>query len=111
MNNTIIRQQESKYTKITENHDDKILWSEINWSVKHKEKSQGIIPVQLMADYFEKLYEPLDKNEKAEVDTLETNVYIPVPDPSITQAEMLTAQKSMKKGGYDISLRVLIMLM
>ena len=110
LNYTIIKQQESKYKMIVKSGDSKKLWAEINWSGKHKEKYQNNIPIQSMANYFEKLYEPLDINEKAEMDNLETNTYIPVTDDPITVNEMKAAHKKMKKGGYDFSLPVMSML-
>ena len=110
LNDSIIKQQENNYKMITDSGDSKKLWAEINWSGKYREKLQNNIPIQLMANYFEKLYEPLDINEKAEMDNLETYTYIPVTDDPITGNEMKTAYKKMKKGGYDFSLPVMSML-
>ena len=110
LNHTVIKQQEGKYKMIVESGDAKKLWTEINWSGKYKEKFQSNIPVQSMANYFEKLYEPLDMYETAEMDNLRTNTYIPVTDDPITLTEMRAAEKQLKKGGFDFSLPVMSML-
>ena len=41
-----------------------------------------------MADYFKKLYEPLDINEIYEADNLQTNMYVPITDDPISTNEM-----------------------
>ena len=93
LNNTVIQQQENKFKMVMESQDEKRLWSEINWSGKYKERSEGNIPVQVMAEYFEKLYEPLDCREQFEMDNLTTDLYIPVTDDPITEAEMESSKK------------------
>ena len=64
-----------------------------------------------MADYFKKLYEPLDINEIYEADNLQTNMYVPITDDPISTNEMNQAYSKMKKGGYDYSLDVLKLVM
>ena len=112
LNGIIIKQQEIKYRSVIDNGDERKLWNEINWSGIHKEKQiDNSLPIQVISDYFEKLYEPLNNSEHVEMDSLETQTYMPITDDPITETEMLVAQREMKKGGYDFSLDVLSMLM
>ena len=64
-----------------------------------------------MSDYFERMYQPLDLNEKDEMKNLHSDVYIPINDDPITHNELHYAASKMKKGGYDFSLEVLKLLM
>ena len=65
----------------------------------------------MISNYFEQLYQPLDTNEKREMEKLESNIYIPMTDDPITGKEIHDAYSDMKKGGYDdFSLPVLKML-
>ena len=111
MNSKVFKSHEDKYKVILENGDDQKLWSEINWSGQHKGSGKQQIPIQVMSNYFEQLYQPLDINEKYEMQNLHTNTYIPITDDPITGNELYTAFRKMKKGGYDFSLPVLNMLM
>ena len=89
------------------NGDDRKLWNEINWAGKYKSRNENPIHIDTMADYFENLYEPLDKHEKVELNELHTDVYMPVTDDPITVNEITDAVSETKKGGYDYSLSVL----
>ena len=98
---------------IIENNDDRSLWNNINWSgnitliIKHE------IPTQIMADYFEKLYEPLDSNEGKEIVNQHTDIYIPSTDDPISagvRRDELTIFKD-EKGDYDYSIDVMKLLM
>ena len=64
-----------------------------------------------MADYFEKLYEPLDLNEGTEIENMQTDMYIPITDDPISAGEMNAAYLKMRKGGYDYSIDVMKLLM
>ena len=65
------------------------------------------MPIQVMADYFEKLYEPLDINEIYEADNLQTNMYVPITDDPISTNEMNQAYSKMKKVAMTIPLMFL----
>ena len=106
LNKDICNQHEKHYKSILNKNDTQKLWKEINWSGKYKKQEVGI-HVDTMADYFEKLYEPLDLNESKEFDELHTSINIPITDDPISAAEIESAAKKTKKGGYDYSLSVL----
>ena len=63
LNGTIFNFHENIYRNIIENGDEKKLWARINWSGRSTPTKQDI-PIQLMSNYFEQLYQPLDTNEK-----------------------------------------------
>ena len=111
MNADVFNAHEEKYKNILQLGDEQKLWSEINWSGRYKDSPSQQIPIQIMSNYFEKLYQPLDKNEKDELETLSTETYIPITDDPITINELHLASKKMKKGGYDYSLDVLRLMM
>ena len=106
-----LKANENKYKNIIEHGDERKLWSEINWSGKHKDAVSQQIPIEVMSNYFESLYQPLDLNEKSDMEKLQSNVYIPINDDPITYKELQQASSKMKKGGYDYSLEVLKLLM
>ena len=62
-----------------------------------------------MSEYFYTLYEPIV--DDGDLQTLESNVYIPETDDPITSNEIRIAANTMKKGGYDYPLTVLQLLM
>ncbi len=107
----IFQFHENKYKNILNNCDEKKLWSEINWSGGHKVHAVQYLPIQVMSNYFEQLYQPLDINENNEMELLHTDMYIPITDDPITDNEISNAYLKMKKGGYDFSIAVLNMLM
>ena len=111
LNASVFSSHERKYKSIIQNNDDRMLWKNINWSGKYNSENNPKIPIQVMADYFEKLYEPLDLNETKEMESLHTNTYIPITDDPITAGEVNGTYSKMRKGGYDYSLEVLKLLM
>ena len=111
LNRSTFSMYENKYKQILEHGDERKLWSEINWSGKHKNSPNQQIPMSVMTEYFEKLYQPLDLNEMEEMKNLQSDVHIPINDEPITSEELQSASSKMKKGGYDFSLEVLKLLM
>ena len=73
------------------------MWNNIYWSGKYKANNKHEIPTQIMADYFEKLYEPLDSKEGKEIENLHSDIYIQITDDPITAGEMNSAYLKMKK--------------
>ena len=61
--------------------------------------------VQELSEHFIQLYEPIDQEES--LDTLHTNVNIPLIDDPITPEEVYNASRKMKKGGWDYPITVL----
>ena len=111
LNIVTFKHYEDKYKLILEEGDNRKLWSEINWAGKHKDHSNQQIPIQVVSDYFERLYQPIDINERREMEQLQSATYIPANDDPITSEEIHFAASKMKKGGYDYSLDVLKLLM
>ena len=87
------------------------LWKEIDWSGNYKDKKTSMIPIHCMADYFETLYQPVDRDEVMGLNNLVTDMYIPITDDPITYLQVNAAVAKMKKGRYDFSLPVLKLLM
>ena len=111
LNNIVFSFHEKKFKSIIESNDDRSLWNNINWSGKYKANNNHEIPTQIMADYFEKLYEPLASNEGTEIENMHTDMYIPITDDPISAGEMNAAYLKMRKGGYDYSIDVMKLLM
>ena len=113
LNAEVFQYHEEKYKNILNSNDTRKLWSEINWSGGHKTSAEHRIPIRVMSDYFEHLFQPLDINESKQLEDMhtDTDLYIPVTDDPITEVEISNAYKKMKKGGYDFSLDVLKMIM
>ena len=103
----IFKSHEEKYKSIIQQGDERKLWAEINWSGRYKESSNQQIPIQIMYNYFEQLYQPLDINETNTMEKLHTDMYIPITDDPITTKELHYASSKMKKGGCEFSLEVL----
>ena len=110
LNSIVFSFYENEYKDIIDTEDEKALWGKINWSGRRESGTKPSMSVQTMSNYFESLYQPLHSNEVSEMQQLSSNIYIPVTDDPISEAEVLTACNTMKKGGYDFSLSVLKIL-
>ena len=111
LNSSTFKILEDKYRHIINHGDDRKLWNEINWSGKQNVILKQQIPMQVMSDYFERLYQPLDLNETNEMNNITSHVHIPINDDPITSEELQCAASKMKKGGYDFSLEVLKLIL
>ena len=89
---------ENRYKDIIQNHDERKLWKEIDWSGKHTGEKKVLVPIKPMADYFEILYEPPDRNELAEMNDLKVDLHIPVTDDPITDSEVQSVATKKEKG-------------
>ena len=63
LNIATFKHYEDKYKLILEEGDNRKLWSEINWAGKHKDYSNQQIPIQVVSDYFERLYQPISAKD------------------------------------------------
>ena len=110
LNRELFQQATQKYKTIIESNDSKKLWNLINWSgdIK-KSKPHNHPPIEELSEHFSNLYEPI--NGDGDLQSLESNVYIPLTDDAITPAELDKACKHMKKGGYDFPIICLTLLM
>ena len=90
--------------------ESKTLWENIDWK-GNLSKDVGNRPTNdELALHFEKLYTCDDPAEAANIEQLQTDNYVPELDDPITQSEIDSAMKEMKKGGYDYSLNILRIL-
>ena len=89
----------------------KKLWNGIDWKCKLSKQVSERPQVEELATYFENLYKMEDRNELSKIKKLETITHIPELDDPMTQVEMDTAVKNMKKGGYDFTLTALHVIM
>ena len=55
---------------------------------------------------FKEIYKNVDENELKELLQLESDVYIPVLDDPITESEVKSAYRNLKKSCYDYALPV-----
>ena len=99
-----------KWSDLVKNESSKELWENIDWK-GNLSKEVGNRPTNdELALHFEKLYACDDPDEAAKIEELLTDNYVPELDNPITQNEMDSAMKEMKKGGYDYSLNILRIL-
>ena len=105
MNRNIYEDYHKRYKHAITSQDDQRLWKMIDWS-----GNANVVPpknqpsVQELSEHFIQLYEPIDQEES--LDTLHTNVNIPLLDDPITPEEVYNASHKMKKGGWDYPITV-----
>ena len=105
-----IRNENSFWKNILAKNDSRLLWKSIDW--KNKNRKRGIQHAPHIKEFetsFEELYKCKDEDLQ-EMSDLRSNVYIPALDDPITESEMKSDLKDMKKPGYDYALPVLNML-
>ena len=99
-----------KWTTFVNNRNAKDLWDSINWK-GNLSKCETVRPTDdELALHFEKLYSTDDPDESAKIQQLSTNTYDAQLDDPITLEEIDTADREMKRGGYDYSLDILKVL-
>ena len=62
-----------------------------------------------MSEFFSELYEPIAND--GDIESLESNIYIPLTDDPITMDEITISSNQMKKGGFDYPREVLQVLL
>ena len=99
--------EHNKWNSLIDNNNPKKLWDSIDWK-GNMSKSEIVKPSDdELALHFETLYSSNDPDEAAKIEELSTNTYNQALDDAITQEEMNSAMKEMKKGGYDYGLDIL----
>ena len=87
MNRNLYEDYHKRYKHAITSQDDQRLWKMIDWS-----GNANVLPpknhpsVQELSEHFIQLYEPIDQEES--LDTLHTNVNIPLLDEPITPEEV-----------------------
>ena len=91
--------------------DSKTLWSMIDWKGNYSRKKPTQHPsIEEFHGFFEHLYSCPDENEIVNISNLQTDVTIPLLDEPISAEETEEALDSMKKGGFDYNLPILLIL-
>ena len=99
-----------KYTNIATTGDSKELWRTIDWSGNFTKSAPLNHPsTDELSEHFTTLYEPIVNDGNLE--SLKSDSYVPATDDPITNEEINSASKQMKKGGYDFPIIILQLLL
>ena len=83
----------------TENRDNE-LWKKIDWKGELSKSNNTIHPpINQLKEHFEHICS--SPEEDSNIDTLSSNVYIPLLDDPMTNIEVRETVRKCKKGGYD----------
>ena len=97
LNKRLVEKYDNDYRSVINSHDDQKLWNLIDWSGEMNKSTPKLPPsINEMSELFTELYEPMQND--GDVDSLESNVYMPVTDDPITIDEIYTSANQMKKG-------------
>lgn len=111
LSSEIILQESLMWKKYTSDKDSKSLWDHINWKGNYSKKQPNNRPtIEEQSSYYEQLYKLDDENDKEKIESLTSNVSIPILDEPITIDEVKIASTKMRKGGYDYSLGTILAL-
>ena len=96
---------------IDKSNDYKIFWQYVDWKgdIRNK-KTLNSPPIQQFEALFEELYKCKNTWELYEIMEIESKVTIPILYEPVTEIEMKSAWKGMKKSGFDYNLSVLSIL-
>ena len=76
------------------------LWRKIDWKGEMSKNNSSIHPpLNQLKEHFEQIYS--SEHQELNVDTLVSNIYIPILDDPITDVDITDGLKRCKKGGYD----------
>ena len=107
----ILKKESDIWSKAITDSDSKTLWSLIDWKGNYSRKRPTQHPsIEEFHGFFEELYSCPDEDETVNISNLHTNVTIPLLDDPISEAETEEALDSMKKGGFDYNLPILLIL-
>ena len=107
----VLKKESDAWSKVIKDNDSKALWSMIDWKGNYSRKRPTQHPsIEEFHGFFEDLYSCPDENECINISNLQTNVTIPLLDDPISAEETEEALNSMKKGGFDYNLPILLIL-
>ena len=110
LSQSLIKSCNLAYKYAIETHDAKKVWKMIDWSGNaHIVAPKNHPSIDELSEHFTNLYEPIDDEDNLE--TLVSNVTIPITDDPISSVEVQVASHQMKKGGYDYPISVLKILL
>ena len=110
LNRQLMINYTDEYKSVLNSHDDKKLWNLIDWSGNANKSTQKEHPtIGEMSEFFSELYEPIAND--GDIESLESNVYIPLTDDPISMDEITISSNQMKKGGFDYPREVLQVLL
>ena len=97
----IMSSELKEWDKFTsENEND--LWRKIDWKGEINKSTQNIHPpINQLKEHFANIYTSDDDNLKDNLINLSSNIYIPILDDPIRNAEVHDGVKKCKKGRYD----------
>ena len=88
-----------EWTRLTSEKKDNELWRKIDWKGEMSKNNNVHPPINELKEHFQGIYS-LDEKEP-NINTLSSDVYIPILDDPITTGEIEEGMKKCKKGGYD----------
>ena len=106
----ILSHEKSRWKQVMLPLNAKEMWNKIDWKGSMHNKPIKHPMIDELQLHYESLYSKDDPEESLKITNLSTNVYIPVLDDPITGEELHEASQSMKKGGYDVQLPVIKIL-
>ena len=96
-----------KWKRVIADKNTQKLWKHTDWKGNMSKQPVEQPLLEDISTYFESLYSSSDHDELLNMNTLESNVYIPLLDDSISGDDVSNARKDTKKGGYDFTLSAL----
>ena len=100
INNYMLAMELKEWNRLTTENKDNELWKKIDWKGELSKSNNTIHPpINQLKEHFEHIYS--SPEEDSNIDTLSSNVYIPLLDDPITNIEVRESVRKCKKGGYD----------
>ena len=107
----VIKADESKWSDALKSADSKAFWKLVDWKGNLNKKKASVSPtIQEFEVFFQNLYSCDNNDELLEILQIESDVNVPILDEPITEEEVKTAWRSMKKSGYDYNMQILTLL-
>ena len=107
----VLKKETELWSSLVTDNDAKALWSKIDWKGNYTRKKPSRHPTILeFQNFFQDLYTCEDSNENVNISNLQSCITIPVVDDLISKNDVDEAVKSMKNGGFDYNLPILLIL-
>ena len=107
----VLKKETELWSSLVTDNDAKALWSKIDWKGNYTRKKPSRHPTIFeFQNFFQDLYACEDRNENVNISNLQSCITIPVVDDPISKNDVDEAVKSMKNGGFDYNLPILLIL-
>ena len=107
----VLKKETELWSFLVTDNDAKALWSKIDWKGNYTRKKPSRHPTILeFQNFFQDLYTCEDRNENVNISNLQSCITISVVDDPISKNDVDEAVKSMKNGGFDYNLPILLIL-